>query len=73
MPMYGVNKKALLVHMLIETGIFHNKFHENSYQVLKVTCPCQVLQVTHAMLEHAMKLKVRKIKPFSLRQQAILE
>ena len=72
MPMYGVNKKALLVHVSIETGIFH-KFHENSYQVLKVTCPCQVLQVTHAMLEHAMKLKVRKIKPFSLRQQAILE
>ena len=51
----GVNGKALQVHT-VNTGTYYRNLHIDAYQVVQVTC---------AMSEHAMKLEAYKIKPTS--------
>ena len=49
----GVNEEALQLHAVYKKPYFYYKSHENLYQVLQVTC---------AASDCAMKLKVRMIK-----------
>ena len=69
----GVNREALLLHVVSKKLYIYCKSRENPYQYDK-SCknlyryyksrenPYQVQQVTHAASEHAMKLKVHMIK-----------
>ena len=60
----GVNGEALQLHAVYR--IFYCKSRENLYQYYKShENPYQVLQVTRAASERAMKSKVRVIKSLS--------
>ena len=62
----GVNGEALQLHAVYKKPYFYCKSRENQYQYYKSReNPYQVLHVTHAASEHAMKSKVRMIKPLS--------
>ena len=52
----GVNGEALQLHAVYKNPYQYYKSHENPYQVLQVTC---------AASERAMKSKVRMIKSLS--------
>ena len=62
----GVNGEALQLLQFKKSHIFNCKSHENLYQYYKSReNPYQVLQVTHAASERAMKSRVRMIKSLS--------
>ena len=62
----GVNGEALQLWAVYKKPYFYYKSHENLYQYYEsFKNPYQVLQVMHIVSEHAMKLKVRRIKSLS--------
>ena len=61
----GVNGKPCSCMQFIKSHIFYCKSHKNLYQYYRsLENPYQVLQVTRAVSEHAMKLKVRMINHY---------
>ena len=61
----GVNRKPCNCMQFIKSHTFYCKSRENLYQYYKsLENPYQVLQVTHAVSERAMKLKVHMINHY---------
>ena len=61
----GVNGEALQLHIVYKKPYFYCKSLENPHQYCKShDNPYQVLQVMHALFEHAMKSKVHMVNHY---------